>query len=90
MHKTPGIDMSTGSLGQGMAVAAGMALSAKIQGKSYQVYTLVGDGEIQEGIAWESAMSAAHYKLDNYTVIVDHLSLIHILVRRQQKDRKMR
>ena len=75
MHKTPGIDMSTGSLGQGMAVAAGMALSAKVQGKDYQVYTLVGDGEIQEGIAWECAMSAAHYKLDNYTIIVDHNGL---------------
>ena len=58
-----------------MAVAAGMALSAKVQGKDYQVYTLVGDGEIQEGIAWECAMSAANYKLDNYTIIVDHNGL---------------
>lgn len=75
MNKTPGIDMCTGSLGQGMAVACGMALSAKIQGKAYQVYALAGDGEIQEGIAWECAMSAAHYKLDNYTIIIDHNGL---------------
>lgn len=69
--KTPGIDMSTGSLGQGMAVACGLALGAKHQKKSWQVYALAGDGECQEGITWECAMSAAHYKLDNYTLIVD-------------------
>jgi transketolase len=70
-NKTPGIDMSTGSLGQGMAVACGAALGAKQQKKDWQVYALAGDGELQEGIAWECAMSAVHYRLDNYTLIVD-------------------
>lgn len=71
MHKTPGIDMSTGSLGQGVAVACGMALGAKYMKKDYHVYALTGDGELQEGLTWECAMSAAHYGLDNYTLIVD-------------------
>ena len=71
----PGVDMSTGSLGQGISVAAGMALGAKHQGKSYRVYTLLGDGEIQEGQVWEACMFSAHYKLDNFVVIVDNNGL---------------
>lgn len=72
MNTVPGVDMSTGSLGQGISCAAGMALGAKHQGKNYRVYTLLGDGEIQEGQVWEAAMLAAHYKLDNFCVIVDN------------------
>ncbi|SCG83903.1 transketolase [Proteiniborus sp. DW1] len=75
MKGTPGVDMSTGSLGQGLAVANGMALSAKLDNKDYRVYALVGDGEIQEGIIWEAAMFATHYKLDNLTVFMDHNGL---------------
>lgn len=75
MKGIPGVDMSTGSLGQGLAVANGMALSAKLDNKDYRVYALVGDGEIQEGVIWEAAMLAAHYKLDNLTVFVDHNGL---------------
>ena len=75
MNTTPGVDMSTGSLGQGISVAAGMALSAKYQGKDFRVYTLLGDGEIQEGQVWEACMLAAHYKLDNLCVIVDNNGL---------------
>ena len=75
MNTVPGVDMSTGSLGQGISVAAGMALGAKHQGKSYRVYTLLGDGEIQEGQVWEACMLAAHYKLDNLCVIVDNNGL---------------
>ena len=71
MNTVPGVDMSTGSLGQGISVAAGMALGAKHQGKTYRVYTLLGDGEIQEGQVWEACMLAAHYKLDNFVAIVD-------------------
>lgn len=72
---TPGVDMSTGSLGQGVSAAAGMALGAKVQGGSQRVYTLLGDGEIQEGQVWESFMFAAHYKLDNLCVIIDNNGL---------------
>ncbi|MDO4555685.1 MAG: transketolase [Lachnospiraceae bacterium] len=72
---TPGIDMSSGSLGQGISAAVGMALAAKIQNKSYRTYTLLGDGEIQEGQVWEAAMFAGHKKLDNLTVIVDNNGL---------------
>ena len=72
MNKTPGVDYNAGSLGQGMAVASGMALAGKHAGASYKVYTLIGDGEMQEGIVWEAAMSAANYKLDNFTVLLDH------------------
>lgn len=72
---TPGIDMSSGSLGQGISVAVGMAVSAKLQGKDYRVYTLLGDGEIQEGQVWEAAMFAGHRKLDNLVVIVDNNGL---------------
>lgn len=75
MNTVPGVDMSTGSLGQGISVAAGMALGAKHQGKSFRVYTLLGDGEIQEGQVWEACMLAAHYKLDNFVAIVDNNGL---------------
>ena len=75
MNTVPGVDMSTGSLGQGVSVAVGMALGAKYQGKSYRVYTLLGDGEIQEGQVWEACMAASHYKLDNLCVIVDNNGL---------------
>ena len=75
MNTVPGVDMSTGSLGQGISVAAGMALSAKYQKKDFRVYTLLGDGEIQEGQVWEACMFASHYKLDNLCVIVDNNGL---------------
>ena len=75
MKGTPGVDMTTGSLGQGLAAANGMALAGKIDNKDYRVYVLVGDGEVQEGIIWETAMAAAHYKLDNLTVFLDHNGL---------------
>ena len=71
MKGTPGVDMSTGSLGLGISTACGMALAAKIDGKAHRVYTIVGDGESQEGQVWEAAMFAAHYKLDNLCVIID-------------------
>lgn len=72
---TPGVDMSSGSLGQGISVAVGMALSGKLSDKDYRVYTLLGDGEIQEGQVWEAAMFAGHRKLDNLVVIVDNNNL---------------
>lgn len=75
MKKTPGVDMSTGSLGQGISAACGMAKAAKIKGESHRVYALLGDGEIQEGQVWEAAMFAAHYKLDNICFIVDNNGL---------------
>ena len=75
MNTVPGVDMSTGSLGQGISVAVGMALGLKHQGKSARVYTLLGDGEIQEGQVWEACMAAAHYKLDNFVAIVDNNGL---------------
>ncbi len=71
MKNIPGIDMSTGSLGQGVSTAGGMALSAKLDNKDYRVYSVLGDGEIEEGQVWEQAMFAAHYKLDNLTIFVD-------------------
>ncbi len=71
MNLTPGVDMSTGSLGQGVSCAAGMAKAAKYMGKTCRVYTLLGDGEIEEGEVWEAFMFAAHYKLDNFVAIVD-------------------
>ena len=71
MKGTPGVDMSTGSLGMGISTACGMALAAKLNGKDYRTYTIVGDGESQEGQVWEAAMFAAHYKLDNFCLIVD-------------------
>ena len=75
MNTVPGVDMSTGSLGQGVSCAAGMALAARSMGKSCRVYTLLGDGEIQEGQVWEAMMFAAHYKLDNFCAIVDNNGL---------------
>ena len=75
MNETPGVDMSTGSLGQGISAAAGMALGAKYQKKDCRVYTLLGDGEIQEGQVWEACMFASHYNLDNLCVIVDNNGL---------------
>ena len=75
VKKCPGVDASTGSLGQGISIAVGMALGAKHSGKSCHVYTIIGDGESQEGIVWEASMAAAHYKLDNLTVILDHNGL---------------
>lgn len=75
MKGTPGIDMTTGSLGQGVSAACGMALAAKLDGKEYRVYSMLGDGEIEEGQAWEAAMFAAHHKLDNLCLIVDNNGL---------------
>ena len=75
MNTVPGVDMSTGSLGQGVSVAAGMALTAKLQNNPCRVYTLLGDGEIQEGQVWEAFMFAAHYKLDNLCVVIDNNGL---------------
>jgi len=75
MNTVPGVDMSTGSLGQGVSAAAGMALAARLQGKTCRVYTLLGDGEIEEGEVWEALMFAAHYNLDNLCVIVDNNGL---------------
>jgi len=75
MNTVPGVDMSTGSLGQGISVATGMALAAKHTGKTNRVYSLLGDGEIQEGQVWEACMAAAHYKLDNLCIIVDNNGL---------------
>ena len=71
MKGIPGVDMTTGSLGLGISAACGMALSAKVSGDSYRVYTIVGDGESEEGQVWEAAMFASHYKLDNLVAIID-------------------
>ena len=75
MNTVPGVDMSTGSLGQGISAAAGMALAARHMGKASRVYTLLGDGEIQEGQVWEAMMFAHHYKLDNFCAIIDNNGL---------------
>lgn len=75
MKSTPGLDMSSGSLGQGVSIANGMALAAKLKGEKHRIYVLIGDGEVQEGQIWEAAMSAAHYQLDNVTLIVDYNGL---------------
>lgn len=75
MQHIPGVDMSSGSLGQGISAAVGMAISAKLSNNDYRVYTLLGDGEIQEGQVWEAAMLAGHRKLDNLVVIVDNNGL---------------
>jgi len=75
MKNIPGVDMSTGSLGQGVSTACGMALAAKLNKKDYRVYSLLGDGEIQEGQVWEAAMFASHYKLDNLCIVVDNNGL---------------
>lgn len=74
-NKVPGIEMNTGSLGHGLGVATGIALAAKLDGKSYQTYTLMGDGELAEGSLWEAAMAAAHYHLDNLTAVIDRNGL---------------
>ena len=75
MKKIPGVDMSTGSLGQGLSSANGMALSAKLDNENYRVYCILGDGEIEEGQIWEAAMTSSHYNLDNLCVIVDNNNL---------------
>ena len=75
MQETPGVDMSSGSLGQGISVATGMALAGKLDNKDYRVYTLLGDGEIQEGQVWEASMFAGARNLDNLVVIVDNNGL---------------
>jgi len=75
MKDVPGVDMSTGSLGQGISASVGMALAGKLDNKDYRVYALLGDGELQEGQVWEALMSAAHYKLDNLTAFLDHNGL---------------
>ncbi len=75
MKHIPGVDMSSGSLGQGISAAVGMALGAKMEGKDFRVYTLLGDGELEEGQVWEASMFAGHRKLDNLTVIVDNNGL---------------
>ena len=75
MKDVPGVDMSTGSLGQGISAAVGMAIAGKLDNKDYRVYSILGDGEIEEGQVWEACMSAAHYKLDNLTAFLDHNGL---------------
>lgn len=75
LNKVPGVDFSAGSLGQGVSAAAGIALGGKVNGKDYRVYAILGDGELQEGQVWESAMFSAHYKLDNLCYIVDNNGL---------------
>ena len=75
MNKIPGVDMTTGSLGQGLSAANGMAIAGKLDNKDYRVYTILGDGEIEEGQVWEAAMTASKYKLDNLCVIVDNNNL---------------
>lgn len=72
MNYTPGVDMSTGSLGQGVSVAVGMAMANKLSKNDHRIYALLGDGECEEGQVWEAAMAAAHYKLDNLCIVVDH------------------
>ncbi|HBT47846.1 MAG TPA: transketolase [Peptococcaceae bacterium] len=71
----PGVEMSTGSLGQGLSVANGIALAGRLDGRPYRVYVLLGDGELEEGMVWEAAMAAAHYKLDRVTAFIDHNGL---------------
>ena len=75
LKDTPGVDMSTGSLGQGISAAVGMSLAGKVDNKDYRVYAILGDGEIEEGQVWEACMAAAHYKLDNLTAFLDHNGL---------------
>ncbi|MDK2943280.1 MAG: transketolase [Acetobacterium sp.] len=75
MNKVPGVDMSTGSLGQGISVAAGMALAGKMDNKDHKIYALLGDGELQEGLVWEAAMAASHYQLNNLIAFVDNNNL---------------
>lgn len=72
LGKVPGVEMSTGSLGQGFSVAHGLALAARVTGRDYRVYALLGDGEAEEGLVWETAMAAAHYRTDNLVAVLDH------------------
>jgi len=81
MKVTPGVEMSTGSLGQGLSVALGMALAGRLDRKGYRVYVLLGDGEIEEGSVWEAAMAASHYGLDNLSAILDRNCLIATVCR---------
>lgn len=74
-RKVPGIEMNTGALGHGLSISVGLSIAAKLDGASYRVFTLLGDGELAEGSNWEAAMAAAHYKLDNLTAILDHNTL---------------
>jgi len=74
-RKVPGVEQNTGALGHGLPICAGMAIAGKLEGASYRVFTLLGDGELAEGSNWEAAMTAAHYELDNLTAIVDHNTL---------------
>lgn len=74
-RKVPGIEHNTGALGHGLSVSVGLAIAAKLDGRKYRIFTLLGDGELAEGSSWEAAMSAAHYKLDNLTVIIDRNTL---------------
>ncbi|MGI6678106.1 MAG: transketolase [Dehalobacterium sp.] len=95
MRKVPGVEMSTGSLGQGLSAANGMALAGKIDQASYRVYAMIGDGECEEGQIWEAAMFAAHYKLDNLTVFLDHNGLqidgrLHEVMSPEPLDEKWR
>jgi len=75
MTRTPGVEMSSGSLGQGLSFGVGTALAARLDGKSYRTYVLLGDGECDEGQVWEAAMAAAHFKVDNLVAIIDHNKL---------------
>lgn len=75
MHKTPGVEMTSGSLGQGLSAALGIALGARVQGRKYRTYVMLGCGEINEGQVWEAAMAAAHFKVDNLTAIMDYNGL---------------
>lgn len=75
MNYVPGVDMSTGSLGQGISTAVGMGIAGKMDKKSYRIYTVLGDGELEEGQVWEASMAAAHYKLDNLTAFIDNNGL---------------
>ncbi len=75
MNKTPGVEVCTGSLGQGLSQAVGLAIASKLAGRSARIYSLLGDGEVQEGQIWEATMAAAHFKLDNLCVILDHNGL---------------
>ena len=75
MKSTPGVDVSTGSLGQGLSIGNGMAIAAKLDNKSYNVFVILGDGEIQEGQIWEAAMSSSHYNLNNVIAILDYNEL---------------
>ena len=93
LGKIPGVDMSTGSLGQGLSAANGMALAGKLDQKNYRVYAILGDGELQEGQVWEAAMTTAHYKLDNLCIFIDYNGLqidgdVHTVMNPSPIDKK--